>query len=128
MSVGQLIELQICQECGRQFRPKRRWPKRKFCCMACGDRASRRNQLAKGHARLRSVLENSACVRCGESDARVLVFHHKDPSKPHGSVAAAAMGSKATFEAEIAKTVVICRNCHTIVHWEIEHPMQETST
>jgi len=61
-----------------------------------------------------------ACKRCGNSDFRVLDFHHLDKDGKEGSLGKAVSEnwSKKRILQEIAKCEVLCANCHRILHWE----------
>lgn len=63
------------------------------------------------------------CCRCGDTDKRVLDFHHHRNVKKEREVAALrrAGWSKKKIEAEIKKCTVLCANCHRILHWEERH-------
>lgn len=56
------------------------------------------------------------CERCGERDPCCLEFHHKDPSQKTGAIAVLCGWSWKRLEAEIAKCVVLCANCHCRAH------------
>jgi hypothetical protein len=64
-----------------------------------------------------------SCKRCGNSDARVLDFHHLDKnSKELGVSYIHTKGwGNARILREIAKCEVLCANCHRILHWEEKH-------
>lgn len=58
-----------------------------------------------------------ACSICPEDDSSCLDFHHRDPSTKEYAVSnMVARYGKARLLAEIAKCVVLCRNCHAKVH------------
>lgn len=53
------------------------------------------------------------CAICGYADCIAsLHFHHVDPTTKSFAVNAAHGKSLATFQAEAAKCVLICANCH----------------
>lgn len=58
------------------------------------------------------------CISCGNSDHRVLEFHHRDPSQKEREVSLMMDHSWANVEAEIAKCDCLCANCHRILHYE----------
>ncbi len=60
------------------------------------------------------------CRRCGNSDIRVLDFHHFDSSTKEVNIAQIAYKGwgKERILQEIAKCEVLCSNCHRILHWE----------
>lgn len=60
------------------------------------------------------------CQRCGNTDIRVLDFHHLDKSKKEMSISQIVYkgwGRERILQ-EIAKCEVLCANCHRILHWE----------
>ena len=59
------------------------------------------------------------CSRCHIADYRVLVFHHTNPLEKDFAVAEMAKrgGSLKRLQAEIAKCIVLCANCHLIEHY-----------
>lgn len=56
---------------------------------------------------------------CGESDPVVLDFHHTDPSQKDSGVAdlVASKRSDKRITDEMAKCVMMCKNCHARHHW-----------
>jgi hypothetical protein len=66
----------------------------------------------RNHAHVRAVLEASGCVECGERDLIVLDFDHIDEKSASVSQLAAKECSIARIDAEIARCVVRCANCH----------------
>jgi hypothetical protein len=54
---------------------------------------------------------------CGEKHPAALDFHHTDPSTKKASVGSLNMDSIAAINAEIAKCIVLCSNCHRKLHW-----------
>lgn len=59
-------------------------------------------------------LLNHPCA-CGESDVRVLEFHHVDPDEKSYDIARAVSGSTRSWKTilkEIEKCIVLCSNCH----------------
>jgi hypothetical protein len=69
---------------------------------------------------IRQQKEGLSCKRCGNTDIRVLDFHHLDKDGKDGglSYAKSKGWSKERILREIAKCEVLCANCHRIVHWE----------
>ena len=61
-----------------------------------------------------------ACRNCGNTDFRVLDFHHLDPTIKEGGLSHAVSSnwSKQRIAQEIAKCELLCANCHRILHWE----------
>jgi 5-methylcytosine-specific restriction endonuclease McrA len=55
-----------------------------------------------------------SCKVCGESCSVCLEFHHLDPNSKEGNISTMVthFASVAQVLMEIAKCVVLCRNCH----------------
>lgn len=58
------------------------------------------------------------CKDCGFTDARALVFHHRDPDEKEFEI---SYGFTHNFGMELMKKEaekcdVLCQNCHTILH------------
>ena len=80
--------------------------------------AARRRNSERVRAWFRQFKRGLRCSRCGESHPACLSFHHRDRAlkKFDVSYAAAHGYSVAAIEAEIAKCIVLCVNCHLLAH------------
>lgn len=60
------------------------------------------------------------CARCGLKDARVLDFHHEDMTTKEFAVSDFHYHqyNMDKVKEEIAKCMVVCANCHRILHHE----------
>jgi hypothetical protein len=60
------------------------------------------------------------CMDCGNSDRRVLQFHHRDgnPERRYPTVMISQAVSLRVLEAELEKCDLLCANCHLIRHAE----------
>lgn len=119
----------VCSRCG-DARPEAFSPsqlaKRTAWCKACFAKY-RRGELgrrwqdterAKRIAWLHSVKVASGCQRCDEKDPVCLDFHHVDESTKRFNIASNIHNmSRKTMEDEIAKTIVLCSNCHRKLHY-----------
>lgn len=56
------------------------------------------------------------CPRCGENDPACLDFHHTGDEEKSFSVSHRSWRNPAVLQAEIAKCVVLCANCHRKLH------------
>lgn len=76
-------------------------------------KAKVRERKEEIQAWIRSIKSTLSCS-CGESDPRVLDFHHKDPTKKSISIGSAAQygWSKDKILIEIEKCIPLCSNCH----------------
>ena len=57
---------------------------------------------------------NSSCIQCGESDPRVLEFHHRDSDQKYKDIAKMVGEglSAGRLQQEMDKCDVLCGNCH----------------
>ena len=67
------------------------------------------------------------CSICGMYHPGVLDFHHVDPSKKDFTIAKSRTKSKEKFLRELDKCIVLCSNCHRILHWRERNLDAETS-
>lgn len=100
-----------CKECNRVHNAvaRKRNPKR-YSDVRKSTRVARR-------ARFDEWKKQQKCVVCDENYVRCLDLHHLDPSqkdKPLSNMA--PVSSWDTVMKEVAKCVVLCRNCHAKVH------------
>lgn len=60
------------------------------------------------------------CSKCGESHIATLHFHHVNPKDKDANVASALRDgwSIARLKKEIEKCIVLCANCHSILHYD----------
>lgn len=71
---------------------------------------------------LQEYLKFHPCVRCGETDIRVLDFDHlRDKVTEVTSLVQRCCGV-AKVKEEISKCQVLCSNCHRIITWERRQP------
>ena len=63
------------------------------------------------------------CAHCDNADSRVLDFHHIDESTKLFTLASRRVAgyNKEKIKAEIDKCLVLCANCHRLLHWEQDH-------
>ena len=127
----------VCTKCGGDPQPIENFPwknqllgKRHAVCKTCTAERSKRlyredksgqlervklnNQRYRELARVfvLAYLSTHPCASCGESDPRVLEFHHQGDKE---SEVSRLMGRGASLEAlksEISKCIVLCANCH----------------
>ena len=82
-------------------------------------RVRQRLSAQKNAEYIRSIKESHSCETCGESRAVCLDFHHRVPSQKVFSVGMHSKRSFAKIDAEIAKCMVICSNCHRVLHAQL---------
>lgn len=70
--------------------------------------------------RLYEIVESfkTKCAYCPESESCCLDFHHLDPTQKESSIADACRNGWAEerLRTEIAKCLVVCKNCHAKLH------------
>jgi hypothetical protein len=77
-------------------------------------RKRRKKQAQDVIAKLRA---DAACCRCGESDPCCLDFHHVDKNTKRSEVTRLGKDNGInTMMKELAKTIVLCSNCHRKLH------------
>ena len=84
--------------------------------LAAARREKERLASAKKKQALREWKQTLQCARCEETHPACLEFHHPDPSRKEFSIAAAGNRALATIQAEAAKCIVLCANCHRKEH------------
>jgi hypothetical protein len=62
--------------------------------------------------------KNHPCELCGYSDPRALEFHHRNPEDKEFLVSSACRVGIDELKEEMAKCMVICANCHRILHFD----------
>jgi hypothetical protein len=80
-----------------------------------------RRRLAERRDKHRQMKSDRGCGRCGNSDGRVLDFHHRNPGEKLFTISNRRTLGEKTILAEIEKCDVLCANCHRIVEWEKSH-------
>jgi len=60
----------------------------------------------------------SECYFCGKNHPAILDWHHTDPSTKLYSISEMTKGyTESTILKEMAKCIVLCSNCHRILHY-----------
>jgi hypothetical protein len=131
------MEERVCTKCGGDPQPIENFPwknrllgKRHAVCKTCTAERSKRlysddkqaqidrvrvnNQRYRQTAReyVLEYLSSHPCSQCGESDPRVLEFHHLGNKDSEVSRLIGRGASLEALIAEIEKCVVLCANCH----------------
>ena len=89
---------------------------RRLKCKSCY-RATKQKLKKKGQQWLVDYKKKHKCSKCGIADYRVLEFHH--PYDKEFSISHAFHHDHYSFERikkEVYKCIVICANCHKILH------------
>lgn len=110
----------VCTKCGAEHN------RRHAYCSACY------NKQRWGRWRKRKIEAvdqlGGVCSKCGWApnapyEYAAMDFHHLDPSTKEKPLADLWLAKKEVREAELAKCVLLCANCHRIHHadsWEVE--------
>lgn len=64
------------------------------------------------------------CIDCGNTDPRVLEFHHTRDKRHHIASMVTQGYSIKSIQAEIAKCNVLCANCHRLTHAKIARSLE----
>lgn len=131
------MEMKVCTKCGPPAQPIDNFPwksqllgKRHSVCKTCTaerskrlyqeDRESQIERVRLNNQRYRvtareyvlAYLLTHPCSICGETDPRVLEFHHEGDKESEVSRLMGRGASLDALRAEIAKCSVVCANCH----------------
>lgn len=68
-----------------------------------------------------------SCEYCGEKHVATLQFHHVNPKEKKLAISEMILQgfSKESILEEIKKCVLICANCHAIIHWEERNNLRD---
>ena len=69
-------------------------------------------------AYIRAYKEYHQCCECGEGRAVCLDLHHTDPTTKLFALNDAKSRSIKGIDTELAKCIVVCANCHRLIHAE----------
>lgn len=93
------------------------WSIEGYCTKKCKYKS---DLVSKRHESKNKIFDyiGDKCVRCGVDDRRVLCFHHVDPDQKKFDIAKKVNLEFSLLKIELDKCVVLCENCHAIVHIE----------
>ena len=114
-----------CINCGKSLAGLQR----KYCCRKCKNDYNNQQyqsyqaQQRRGHARKQRllVIKGNKCEQCGYGkNTAALEFHHIDPAEKSFQLDLRSLSNRkwVVIEAEAAKCVLLCSNCHA----ELHHP------
>lgn len=121
-----------CKYCGKTFpddyfgvaltTPHKVFRRRK--CRDCY-RATKYALIEKHYKWVAEYKKKLGCGRCGNTDPRVLDFHHKDERTKSFTIGLVRreVGAEKLIK-EIKKCIVVCANCHRIIHDEIRRKVE----
>lgn len=88
------------------------------------NREKYRNKIKQRKIYIKEWLENFKknieCIKCGEKHIATLDFHHIDPTKKDRAIGKTVERGYSidNIKKEISKCIILCSNCHRILHWE----------
>lgn len=110
---GENVPSRLTGEAKREY--DRQWYQ-KNKAKASAWRARRNAELVAWWKEYKSTL---CCEQCGFSHPATIVFHHRDLSSKQGDVSVLVQSrcSREKILAEVAKCMVLCANCHSVMVW-----------
>lgn len=105
-----------CTNCGRVYTHDYRQGHTRRLCNSC--RSNRGGREARHSLKRRLVeIKGGRCESCGYSRClRALCFHHVDSEFKRFAIAGSHLRSLETLREELDRCLLLCRNCHAIVH------------
>lgn len=75
-------------------------------------------QKRKMRARFEELTKDHKCVACGELEKACIDYHHVDPTSKENTISSILLRSWCyeELEAELAKCIPLCANCHRKHH------------
>ena len=107
------VRHKTCRECVHGFNKKYfEGPAKERHLQQVNERKQEAREFAREY--VINYLLTHLCEECGESDIRVLEFHHRNGSEKEKAVAALVSSgySVARIQEEINRCRVLCANCH----------------
>lgn len=80
----------------------------------------KRQYIERNREYVRRWKEYHKCEVCGEARAVCLEFHHNNPNNKTFEISAGKSKSITTLHKEICKCMIVCANCHRVIHAEAE--------
>ena len=115
---------QQCAERKRRYAKSRETVKAQLSEYYQNNPDSQKERVKRRRQEIREFIQQQKaglfCVHCGNTDIRVLDFHHRDKSSKEITIATIAQRgwSNEHILRELEKCEVLCANCHRIYHWE----------
>lgn len=78
------------------------------------------NSDIDGREYYHSVKQENSCANCGENREAALCFHHTDPDNKSFNIGRGNDRSAEAYYDEMKKCVILCQNCHTCHHNNID--------
>ena len=91
----------------------------KYQCKSCWNKRTAKS--GKDKVRLLKTEYNGKCSRCGyDKCLDALEFHHVDPTVKEFHLGEARGYNIEKLRKELEKCILVCRNCHTEIHFEMK--------
>jgi len=120
----------FCSFCGAEYTTRGNSNK-KYCSRSCKEKARAKrvrdnnpNYNKEKYERRKTNIKplfdkvKVECAHCGNNDTRVLDFHHINPETKSFELSKWTAHTRKEIEEEINKCIILCANCHRIVHYE----------
>lgn len=118
-----MVRERPCKYCGTEFLPK--LGATQYCSDDCRKegfkKRDRERTTKQSRIRKAAAVERfgGKCAHCGgEYPPAVFDFHHVNPEEKDRTPAQLWQTSRETEDAELKKCIMLCANCHRIVHIE----------
>jgi hypothetical protein len=87
-------------------------------CIPCYSKVKKK-ELRALKEKFERYKQKLKCQHCGNTDFRVLEFHHVDASKKERNISDLIASKKSwrNIMNEVKKCICLCANCHRIVHY-----------
>ena len=97
---------------------------RRHKCRLCY-RNKKRELRARYRRWIVDLKKSKKCVECGIADYRVLDFHHRNQEDKDYSIALICKNGRGmdSIKKEVSKCIVICANCHRIMHCRLRNKL-----
>ena len=108
-----------CRTCGKTGE-ENFYENARYQCKQCWNKRTSQSQKDK----VKSIKEHygGKCVRCGYNKCQdALEFHHQDPTQKEFHLGEKRGLSIEKLIPELNKCLLVCRNCHTEIHFEMKY-------
>ena len=107
-----------CKTCGVEGE-EHFYKAQKWYCKTCWNKRTAQSQ--KDKVRILKQEVGGKCVRCGYDKCfDALDFHHIDPTQKEFHLGNSRGFNAEKLRAELAKCMLVCRNCHAEIHYEMK--------
>ena len=108
-----------CRSCGLEG-AENFYKNAKYQCKSCWNKRTTKSQIDKVQQLKQEF--GGCCTRCGYDKCMdALEFHHLDPAAKEFLLGEKRGANIEVLREELAKCILVCRNCHTELHWEMKN-------